>query len=155
MLIKEDYDYRTDYWSLGICLFEFICGYVPFGDQCDNNMDIYKSIINCKLDFPSFIDDAYFKDLIKKLLTKDPEKRLSSVKSILSHPWFNNCFNYNKLMNMEYNPPYIPKENKIIKLKSLEYKEFINKKAYSGDYVPLDESKFNDDDLLFKEFESV
>ncbi len=40
------YDHMSDYWSLGIMLYEFIIGNVPFGNDTDDAYTIYGSIIN-------------------------------------------------------------------------------------------------------------
>jgi len=48
------YFIEADFWSLGIMLYEFICGGVPFGDDVNDPLMIYDKIIEYNLKFPSF-----------------------------------------------------------------------------------------------------
>jgi 5'-AMP-activated protein kinase catalytic alpha subunit len=75
----------VDIWSSGIILFAMCCGYLPFDDQ-DNNV-LYKKITDGKYSIPSFVSDGV-RDLIRKILNTDPNKRLN-INQIKSHPWFN------------------------------------------------------------------
>lgn len=72
-----------DIWSSGITLFAMVCGYLPFEDP--NNDKLYKKILDCKLEFAPNTDDAA-RDLIKKLLTVNPEKRIT-FDEIKQHPF--------------------------------------------------------------------
>ena len=45
VFLSTGYDYAADYWSLGICLFEFLCGYLPFGSGQTDPLLILKDII--------------------------------------------------------------------------------------------------------------
>lgn len=81
-----------DIWSAGITLFAMVCGYLPFEDP--NNDKLYKKILDCKLDFAPNTDDSA-RDLIKKLLTVNPEKRIT-FEEIKQHPFLkigNNVIN--------------------------------------------------------------
>ena len=148
----EGYSYSADYWSLGVCLYEFICGFLPFCDGLNDPLEIYVSIIENEIVFPSSVKDNEFKDLIIKLLSKDINKRVCSLYSILAHNWFAN-FEIDKLINMALKTPYIPKLKNNIKIKTSSYNEFLLKKSTS-DYVPLDEGKYNDEEVWFSEFDS-
>lgn len=64
----------SDIWSCGIILYAMSCGYLPFEDP--NTNKLYKKILNCDYLIPGFITAAC-KDLIKKILNTDPEKRFS------------------------------------------------------------------------------
>ena len=46
IILGDYYSFEIDYWSIGICLYEFVCGNVPFGENANTPLDIYVSIIN-------------------------------------------------------------------------------------------------------------
>lgn len=41
----KGYGFPVDLWSVGICLYEFICGNVPFAENLDDPFLIYEEII--------------------------------------------------------------------------------------------------------------
>lgn len=90
VLAAKGYSLSVDLWSLGVCFFEFICGYVPFGEEVEDPYEIYEDILNKELNFPNYITDANAKAIITQLLSKKQELRLGGSFSLLkSHPWFN------------------------------------------------------------------
>ena len=89
MLGKKSYCHKVDMWGLGVILHELVSTQLPFYDDDEN---IYKkNIVNQKLDMnkSEIWDDVSTdaKDLIRKLLDKNPVTRLSSEQA-LGHPWF-------------------------------------------------------------------
>lgn len=86
-VLRRGYSYQADYWSLGVILYILLCGLPPFWG--DNDTAIFKMILQGDIDFdtqpwPKISEDA--KDLIRKLLTVDPSKRIS-VQQVLEHKW--------------------------------------------------------------------
>ena len=76
MVGHAPHDASVDLWCLGVLMFEFLYGHPPF-EAADQN-GTYERISKVDLKFPSrpaVSDDA--KDLVTKLLQKDPKKRLS------------------------------------------------------------------------------
>ena len=73
-----------DIWSMGIILYAMACGYLPFEDP--NTNKLYKKILACDYLIPGFIS-AGCKDLIRKILNTDPEKRFK-INEIRAHEWY-------------------------------------------------------------------
>lgn len=46
VILGDGYSFQVDFWSIGICMYEFMCGAVPFGENAEEPMDVYLSIIN-------------------------------------------------------------------------------------------------------------
>lgn len=114
MILQKGYGLSVDYWAIGICLFEVLCGYVPFGEDCDNPMGIYKLIIKNKLDFPEYIKDKNVKKLIRQLLSKSPEARTKgSFHSLQSDEWFKD-FNWDDLIERKMSAPFVPSKESMI-----------------------------------------
>ena len=85
---EEPYDSACDCWSLGVIIYVILSGNVPF--YRENETDRFEAIKNCEWDFEDEIWDEVSdlaKDLIRKLLIRDPSKRLTSHE-IAEHEWF-------------------------------------------------------------------
>ena len=46
MILGGGYSFEVDYWAIAVCMYEFICGEVPFGDKSEDTMEIYLAIKN-------------------------------------------------------------------------------------------------------------
>ncbi|CAD8150298.1 unnamed protein product [Paramecium pentaurelia] len=86
-VISKQYDKKCDVWSCGVILFIMLCGYPPFNGQ--SQQELYERIQAGVYTFndsewKEVSEDA--KDLIKKMLVIDPEKRISAHDA-LQHEW--------------------------------------------------------------------
>lgn len=84
MVEGRDHNETVDLWSLGVLCYEFLVGVPPFEDTSGYNAT-YKRIARVDLRFPEHVSTGA-RDLIRKLLQRDPEKRLS-LAQVLEHPW--------------------------------------------------------------------
>ena len=46
MILGKGYSFEVDYWAIAVCMYEFVCGEVPFGENCEDTMEIYLAIKN-------------------------------------------------------------------------------------------------------------
>jgi len=91
VLGPEKYDKSCDLWSIGVIMYILLCGYPPF--YSNHGMAISpgmkKRIRSGQYEFPEaewgkVSTDA--KNLIRNLLTTDPEKRYT-IEQVIGNPW--------------------------------------------------------------------
>ncbi|ETV86664.1 AGC/AKT protein kinase [Aphanomyces astaci] len=102
------YGKPVDWWGFGTLLFEMMTGQTPFFDK--NRKKMFHNILHRDVIFtPAFSEDA--KDLLTKLLLKDPAKRLGSgpsgAQEIMDHPFFASI-DWDKLLRKEVDAPFKP-----------------------------------------------
>lgn len=87
-IIKKNYNMLCDIWSVGVMLYLFLSGKHPFTGSSSNQ--VFDAILNQDLSFRDRIWSAVSdnaKDLISKMLTKDPDYRITAAEA-LKDPWF-------------------------------------------------------------------
>lgn len=86
-VLKRKYGREIDIWSAGVILYILLSGVPPFWGETEKA--IFDAILEGEIDFasepwPSISNSA--KDLIRKMLTHDPKKRITPSE-VLEHPW--------------------------------------------------------------------
>ncbi|KAH8900253.1 Pkinase-domain-containing protein [Thozetella sp. PMI_491] len=108
LLLGKGYQKTVDWWTLGVLLYEMLTGLPPFYDENTNEM--YRKILGEPLHFPSQeIVPPAAKDLLTKLLNRDPDQRLGANGSaeIKAHPFFH-AIDWRKLLQRKYEPAFKP-----------------------------------------------
>ena len=88
ILANTGYNEKCDLWSCGVIMYILLCGVPPFYGETDDQ--IYAAVREGKYDIegPEWDDiSPEAKDLIKGLLTKSIDRRLSAEQA-LNHGWF-------------------------------------------------------------------
>lgn len=86
-VLEKRYGKACDLWSIGVITFTLLCGFPPFWG--DTEREIYGRIRRGYYAFegPDWqLRSQHSKDLIQKLLTMNPRRRLT-VDEALCHPW--------------------------------------------------------------------
>ncbi|KAH7077950.1 kinase-like domain-containing protein [Paraphoma chrysanthemicola] len=104
-----EYGAAVDWWSLGALGFDLLTGAPPFSGN--NNAKIQEKIVKSKLSLPYFLS-AEAKDLLTRLLRKEPKKRLGfnmpkDMQTIKKHRFFRKI-DWKKLEARELEPPIMP-----------------------------------------------
>ena len=143
---KKYNGFKIDIWSTGIILYAMLCGYLPFEDK-DNDL-LFKKILECKLELPHHLS-LLSKDLIKKILVTNPDKRIT-IKEIKKHPFF---LKGKTLYKQEFSFTHFPMELLIDDDDDISYKPIKtenddkNNKNYDfNSTIPNQSSKIKDKD---------
>ncbi|CAD8149198.1 unnamed protein product [Paramecium octaurelia] len=104
MLMKKGHGRQVDWYMLGILIYELLVGAPPY---YDSEKEVLKeNIRKAPLRIPKFLSQEA-KDIIIKLLIRDPKKRLGckeDAKEIKNHPWFNDI-DWQDCYNKKLQPP--------------------------------------------------
>jgi len=148
ILFGQGYDKTCDWFSFGVVIFELFCGYHPFRAK---NKKIDPTIYLRKTYIPDKVGKNA-KDLIEKLFVTDPKKRLgfNSADEVKNHPFFKDI-DFNKVLNKEYKPPFVPKLDSDTDLKYFDKIEGIGIEVGKSEKK---EDKELDENLEIKEDES-
>ncbi|KAG2193067.1 hypothetical protein INT46_003593, partial [Mucor plumbeus] len=156
----------VDWWTLGILVYEMICGYTPFKGPTRD--DTFELILNQTVEFPDYSSNPYYrgpglssycKSFIRKLLCKNEKKRLGAragASEVKSHSFFKSI-NFALLRNMK--PPIIPnKDNPIRAIHFNRLKESVSFDLHADnsnqDITPTTPPVTDDDDDPFVSFNS-
>ena len=130
---RNEYKPAADWWTYGIIIYELLFGVPPFYNEKDSK--IKEQIVKLDVRFPKISSvSSSVKDLIKKLLNKNPSNRIGHSKGfdeIKKHDFFKG-FNFDNLINKKITAKYKPTNIDIIKNKEpnieVSYDDLINSK---------------------------
>lgn len=99
--LNGSYNQLVDIWSLGVLLYIMLSGCPPFNGR--NNEEILCKVYAANYNFRptpfnQVTDNA--KDLIARMLMKDPELRITAKQALL-HPWLRNSYSITKPLQEE------------------------------------------------------
>lgn len=112
MVDEVGHDYTSDWWGLGVLIFEMLIGRGPF--RANSIEQTCKMITSGKVRIPPNRMTEYAENIIRSLCTLEPENRLGykgdGVSELQSHPWFS-VVDWIGIKERTVDPPYIPQES--------------------------------------------
>ena len=117
VVLEEPYDITADFFSFGCVIFRLLTGARIFPGVTQEELD--ESVLDNE---PKFVDDnddefpmsEEAKDLILKLVEKDPRKRLGvdGIESIKKHSWFA-PLDFSEIIDRVIEPEFVPENDEI------------------------------------------
>lgn len=103
IILARRHDFSSDYWSLGVIVYEFLYGVPPFHSETEQGT--ITNIIKGKVTFsPDFEISNEAKDFILRLLTHKREDRMgyNDISEIFNHKWLDG------ITHDKVKPPFVP-----------------------------------------------
>ncbi|XP_042668318.1 serine/threonine-protein kinase 32B isoform X2 [Centrocercus urophasianus] len=118
------YSYPVDWWSLGITAYELLRGWRPYEIHSATPIDEILNMFKIERVHYSSTWCKGMTALLKKLLTKDPECRLSSLADIQSSPYLVDV-NWDAVLDKAVTPGFIPNKGRLNCDPTFELEEMI------------------------------
>ena len=96
-IIHNKYHQTSDIWSIGVILYQMVFDDLPFKGYKED--EIIHNILKLKPDIINKDASPYLKNLLKKMLNKNPFKRIT-VNDCLKHDWFSTTTDKYKKSNL-------------------------------------------------------
>ncbi|CAK9060930.1 unnamed protein product [Durusdinium trenchii] len=109
VILGKEYHFSCDVWSLGVCLYEFVCGPLPFGQDCEDPRQVFQDILLSKLYFPEHFINTPGKHLLRCLLRKNSRLRIGGehgLQDVREHAYFRK-FSFTRLLGRNLEPPLV------------------------------------------------
>ncbi|CAK71368.1 unnamed protein product (macronuclear) [Paramecium tetraurelia] len=107
-LLVGNHGKAADWWTLGTLVYEMVVGQPAF--FAETKEELFNQILHQEINYKKMGVSSQLKDLLSKLLQKDPNSRISSANEIKKHPWFKNV-DWDMVLQKQVPPVFLPQLN--------------------------------------------
>ena len=143
MVLNKGVNYKCDIYGIGLLMYEVVVGNTAYNAR--NIQELYEKIKKNKIDFNTTKLQGDVKDLIMKLLAKEPEKRID-LEEAKKHRYFKDI-DFNKVLNKEYGRIETVKKDKKKKKEGNDNNLSEKEKEYLEHKKFLEQQKLLDEDM--------
>ncbi len=120
------YSKEIDWWSLGVLIYEMVCGRPPF--VAKSRETLFKMIQNPSVYYPNDISEDIV-DFLNKIFIANPLLRLghNGAEEIKNHPFFKPV-NWDVIIDKKQRPPFMPRIQNLFDTKYI-HQEFLDEEA--------------------------
>lgn len=115
-ILGKGYTCAIDWWALGVMMHEFVVGPLPFGRETEDQLELFREILEAPLQFPNYITDDTAISLVNGMLERTPELRLGAskqgCKEIKDHSYYAK-FDWDALVARTMKAPWQPNQKKL------------------------------------------
>lgn len=108
ILAEQRYGRAVDWWAFGVLIYQMLLGQSPFRGEDED--EIFDAILSDEPLYPIHMPRDSV-DILRKLLTREPDKRLgcgpSDALEIMKHPFFADI-NWDDIYNKRVRPLFVP-----------------------------------------------
>ena len=130
--------FKADLWALGVTLYTFLYGELPFTSPLV--LELFENIQKAELGFPSTVGSPNVRDVMIRLLNKDPLERMT-LSELAAHPWLTGN------ANPKSSKPRPPPIQVQVLISENELKEAISPHSKSARRNALDSPHFKEPSL--------
>lgn len=111
IILGKGYTCSVDWWSTGVVSYEFLCGPLPFGADTEDQLQLFKEILEKPIAFPEYLEDEGAKSFMAGFLERQGDMRMGAsrlgAQEMKEHPWFAN-YSWDAVANKSIQPPWKP-----------------------------------------------
>ncbi|RWS12461.1 serine/threonine-protein kinase 32B-like isoform X2, partial [Dinothrombium tinctorium] len=123
--LVSGYSFQADWWSLGVCIYELLCGQRPFDIHSTTKLEQILSMQrNECLKFPQHVSVS-FAHLVQRLLCYNRDDRISSVSDLKNRCSFCKNVDFDAILEKRVQPIFVPPKNQLNCDPTFELEEMI------------------------------
>lgn len=111
VILGRGYSYPADIWSIGVCLYEFLCGPLPFANDEEDPLAVIQAVVQDPLLIPPAVRCEKQRSVLREILVRSADRRLgyNGIDKVMEHSFYSD-FDVDMLLGRKIEAPWKPDE---------------------------------------------